>query len=56
MFMIYIFIDVDADIDIDGCFISALLLLHYCFTSLYKFFAPAFTPDVHIYVCITSVC
>ena len=41
MFMIYIDVDVDVDVDIDVCFISSLLLLHYCFTALYKFVDPA---------------
>ena len=40
---------------LDFCFISASFLLHYCVTSVYKFFAPAFTPDVLIYICFTSV-
>ncbi len=50
MFMIYFFTDVGVDADIDVCYISALLLLHYCFTSLYKFFAPAFTRAVLIHM------
>jgi hypothetical protein len=29
---------------------TALLLLHYCFTSLYKFITPAFTPAVLIHM------
>ncbi len=60
MFMIYvciyIYICIDVDIDIDVCFISALLLLHYCFTSLSQLFAPAFTRAVLMYICFTSVC
>ena len=56
LFITYICVDVDVDMAIGVCYISALLLLHYCFTSLYKFFARAFTPDVLIYICFTSVC
>ena len=48
MSIIYMYTDIDIQIDV--CFTSALLLLHYCFISLYKFCAPAFTPAVLIYI------
>jgi hypothetical protein len=36
--------------DIDVCFMSTLVLLHYCFTPLYKCITPAFTPAVLIHM------